>query len=319
MQNAVKKRVFRFAAPQRVFVCWEKTGMLQKNMAPEQCGWACDKVTTGLPVTAVGIAGYPKWGPGLWLGWTEVVPQVFCSSSMRRWQGGNHSADGAWGRGCRVYQPGGHCNESDSCESCGFFCQLRYASGVVFAVIMGIACIFTLPFLKPISSLSPTAVRNHPAIYVPVCAGDICTARPKNMAATKSRWGIILMTWSKQRLWECFWLSAAGYAAEAAQHKELIRPLYCVHEEDIIAWKRYNQLEFIQWMCLPHYGKLYHLWQWWRRLQASESKDAASPPETDNPNTEKSIFNSIHAVSLDTFPGYKQNGNEHSFLERYDM
>ena len=25
---------------------------------------------------------------------------------------------------------------------------------------------------------------------------------------------------------------------------ELIRPLYCVHEEDIIAWKRYNELEF---------------------------------------------------------------------------
>ena len=30
---------------------------------------------------------------------------------------------------------------------------------------------------------------------------------------------------------------------------ELIRPLYCVHEEDIIAWKRYNRLEFLQCAC----------------------------------------------------------------------
>ena len=29
----------------------------------------------------------------------------------------------------------------------------------------------------------------------------------------------------------------------------LIRPLYCVREEDIIAWKRYNDLEFIQCAC----------------------------------------------------------------------
>ena len=34
----------------------------------------------------------------------------------------------------------------------------------------------------------------------------------------------------------------------------------------------------------------------------------------DNPNIEKSIFNSIHAVCLDTMPGYKTHGEEHSFL-----
>ena len=30
---------------------------------------------------------------------------------------------------------------------------------------------------------------------------------------------------------------------------ELIRPLYCIHEEDILAWKQYNDLEFIQCAC----------------------------------------------------------------------
>ena len=38
----------------------------------------------------------------------------------------------------------------------------------------------------------------------------------------------------------------------------------------------------------------------------------------DNPNIEKSIFNSIHAVSLDTMVGYKTHGVRHSFLEHYD-
>ena len=30
---------------------------------------------------------------------------------------------------------------------------------------------------------------------------------------------------------------------------ELIRPLYCVHEDDIIAWKNYNHLRFLQCAC----------------------------------------------------------------------
>ena len=38
----------------------------------------------------------------------------------------------------------------------------------------------------------------------------------------------------------------------------------------------------------------------------------------DNPDIEKSIFSAIHAVSLDTFPGYKTRGEEHSFLETYE-
>ena len=47
---------------------------------------------------------------------------------------------------------------------------------------------------------------------------------------------------------------------------ELIRPMYCIHEEDI----------------------------------------------------EKSVFNSIHSVCLDTMPGWKTKGETHSFLEHYD-
>ena len=38
----------------------------------------------------------------------------------------------------------------------------------------------------------------------------------------------------------------------------------------------------------------------------------------DNPNIERSIFNSIHSVNLDMMPGYKTGGVLHSFLENYD-
>ncbi len=95
----------------------------------------------------------------------------------------------------------------------------------------------------------------------------------------------------------------------------LIRPLYCVHEDDILAWKRYNHLEFLECACRfteknapGHAGK----------GKRQEIKELIRQLKRDNPNIEKSIFAALHAVSLDTFPGYKQEGSEHSFLERYD-
>ena len=97
----------------------------------------------------------------------------------------------------------------------------------------------------------------------------------------------------------------------------LIRPLYCVHEDDIIAWARDNSLEFIQCACRltersaadtgdVNVSKRKEIKLLLRRLRQG------------NPNIEKSIFNSIHAVALDTMPGFKTGGIEHSFLERFD-
>lgn len=98
---------------------------------------------------------------------------------------------------------------------------------------------------------------------------------------------------------------------------ELIRPMYCIHEEDILSWKRYNDLEFIQCACrftenctmCDNGGggsKRQEIKQLIQRLKKS------------NPQIEKSIFNSIHSVCLDTMVGYKTNGEEHSFLERFN-
>lgn len=98
---------------------------------------------------------------------------------------------------------------------------------------------------------------------------------------------------------------------------ELIRPMYCIREESIIAWKRYNDLEFIQCACrftenctmCDNGGG---------GSKRQEIKTLIRRLKRDNPNIEKSIFNSIHSVCLDTMVGYKTDGEKHSFLEKYD-
>ena len=98
---------------------------------------------------------------------------------------------------------------------------------------------------------------------------------------------------------------------------ELIRPLYCIHEEDILAWKQYNELEFIQCACrFTENCSICDNGGGGSKRQ--EVKVLLRRLKRDNPNIEKSIFNSIHTVSLDTFPGYKQRGIRHSFLENYE-
>ena len=96
----------------------------------------------------------------------------------------------------------------------------------------------------------------------------------------------------------------------------LIRPLYCVHEDAVKAWLRYNDLHFIQCACRftenctlddndPGGSKRKEMKILVRKLRQT------------NPNIDRSIFNAIHAVHLDTFPGYKSRGEMHSFLELF--
>ena len=97
---------------------------------------------------------------------------------------------------------------------------------------------------------------------------------------------------------------------------ELIRPMYRIHEEDILSWKRYNELEFIQCACrftenctmCDNGGG---------GSKRQEVKNLLRRLKKENPNIEKSIFNSIHAVCLDTMVGYKSGGVEHDFNEIY--
>ena len=98
---------------------------------------------------------------------------------------------------------------------------------------------------------------------------------------------------------------------------ELIRPLYCVHEDAIIRWRDYNGLRFLQCAC-----------------RFTEARDASGDGVGDskrqeiklllrelkktNPNIEKSIFRAIHGVQLDTFPGFKHRGAAYTFTDLYN-
>ena len=99
---------------------------------------------------------------------------------------------------------------------------------------------------------------------------------------------------------------------------ELIRPMYCIHEQDILSWVRYNQLEFIQCACRFTENCSTCNEDGTSTSKRQEIKELLRQLKRTNPNIEKSIFNSIHAVTLDTFPGYKLKGEEHFFLEKYD-
>lgn len=94
---------------------------------------------------------------------------------------------------------------------------------------------------------------------------------------------------------------------------ELIRPMYCIREQSILAWQRYNSLEFIRCACRftenAANGDV--------SSKRQEIKELIKTLRRTNPNIEKSIFNSIHSVCLDTMPGYKSDGVEYSFLEKY--
>ena len=98
---------------------------------------------------------------------------------------------------------------------------------------------------------------------------------------------------------------------------ELIRPLYMVHEEDIISWKNANELSFIQCACrFTENCTMCDNGQGGSKRQ--EIKQLLKKLRRDNPSVEENIFSSIHALQLDTMVGWKYRGREHSFLDAYD-
>ena len=102
------------------------------------------------------------------------------------------------------------------------------------------------------------------------------------------------------------------------EEMELIRPLYCVREEDILEWRTYNELEFIQCACrFTENCSICDNGGGGSKRQ--EIKTLIKRLKRDNPLIETSIFNSIHAVNIDTFPGLKEAGTIHNYLEEYDF
>ncbi len=97
---------------------------------------------------------------------------------------------------------------------------------------------------------------------------------------------------------------------------ELIRPLYQVREEDIIAWARYNGLSFLRCACRFTEG-IDADPEGAGGSKRQEIKQLIAAMRKETPDLDQSVFNSIHSVCLDTMPGYEYRGVKHSFLEGY--
>ena len=95
---------------------------------------------------------------------------------------------------------------------------------------------------------------------------------------------------------------------------ELIRPLYMVREQDIIAWKDAMGLSFIQCACRFTEGAAAGE----HESKRAEVKRLIQKLHEENPVVEQNIFGSIHNVRLDTMAGWKYKGKEISFLDDYD-
>lgn len=98
---------------------------------------------------------------------------------------------------------------------------------------------------------------------------------------------------------------------------ELIRPLYCVKEDAIIAWSKYNNLEFIR--CACRFTEDYKSNDNKEGLsKRQEIKDLIKQMKKVNPNIEINIFRAIHNANVDTMVEYKLNDEFHSFLEKFE-
>ena len=96
---------------------------------------------------------------------------------------------------------------------------------------------------------------------------------------------------------------------------ELIRPMYCILERDIVRWQEYNNLQFIACAC-----------KFTQNLTGGDEdtfsarrkvKALIAELRKENDGVENNIFQSIHNVQLDTLIEYKQDGEKHSFLEKF--
>lgn len=95
---------------------------------------------------------------------------------------------------------------------------------------------------------------------------------------------------------------------------DLIRPLYLVKEEDIIRWKNYNELTFLNCAC-KFTEKV-------AREELSgkrkEIKELISSLKKNNKEIDNNIFKALDNINLNCILGYRKDGEKHTFLEDFE-
>ena len=103
--------------------------------------------------------------------------------------------------------------------------------------------------------------------------------------------------------------------SENFENLELIRPLYLVKENNILAWVKYNNLEFINCAC-----------KFAERVSLSdesvskrkEMKELIKHLRELNPDIDYNVFKSLDNINLNCVLGTKKNGVYKSFMDEYD-
>lgn len=94
---------------------------------------------------------------------------------------------------------------------------------------------------------------------------------------------------------------------------ELIRPLYLVREQDVIAWANYNGLEFLRCAC----GATQNLDNKPFSTKRAEIKKLIATLKETNPLVESNIFGSVENINLKKVIGYQKDGERRTFLDDY--
>lgn len=95
---------------------------------------------------------------------------------------------------------------------------------------------------------------------------------------------------------------------------ELIRPMYLVKEESIIAWAKYNELTFLQCACnFTEKNKLENVSS--KRL---ETKNLIKELRKKYEDIDINIFRSVEDINLNTIIGYHKDDMTYNFLDDYE-
>ena len=89
---------------------------------------------------------------------------------------------------------------------------------------------------------------------------------------------------------------------------ELIRPMYLIREKDIVAWRDYNGLKFLNCDCKFTQSKQE---EEGKRLKIKRLIAALA---AEDPEIEQNIFKSVENINLSTIIAYKvKEGKKHYF------
>jgi len=96
---------------------------------------------------------------------------------------------------------------------------------------------------------------------------------------------------------------------------QLIRPMYMIREEDIIKWRDYNRLEFIQCACSVTQNVAVN---GDGESARARTKNLLKMLRAEDPAVDMHIFRSVENVNLQTLISYHLGTDYHHFLDTYD-